>query len=144
MTPVAAQTRESAPSPPAVPWVLIGWFAALIAVCYLPVLVRLVGQWSTDEDMGHGYFVPVLAGYIAWQKLEEFFAAPAKPSWWGLALVIYAAVQLCVATLGAELFLARTALVFSIIGAVWFLGGTARLRVMKFPLLLLFFMVPIP
>ena len=33
---------------------------------------------------------------------------------------------------------------FSIIGAVWFLNGTHRLRVMAFPLFLLFFMVPIP
>ena len=46
--------------------------------------------------------------------------------------------------LGAELFLARTAIVLSIIGATWFLGGTERLRVLAFPLFLLFFMVPIP
>ncbi len=144
MTPAAAKPRESAPFPSAVPWAAFGWFAALIVVCYLPVLIRLVSQWNNDEDMGHGYFVPVIAGYIAWQKLDEFFAAPAKPNWLGLALVIYAAMQLCVATLGAELFLARTALVFSIIGAVWFLGGTRRLRIMAFPLFLLFFMVPIP
>jgi len=49
-----------------------------------------------------------------------------------------------VATLGAELFLARTAIVLSIIGAVWFLGGTQRLKILGFPLFLLFFMVPIP
>jgi exosortase len=123
---------------------LIAWFGVLVVICYLPVIIRLVSQWSTDEDMGHGYFVPVLAGYIAWQKLDEFLSEPARPSWLGLALVIYSALQVCVATLGAELFLARTALVLSIIGTVWFLGGTRRLRVMAFPLFLLFFMVPIP
>jgi exosortase len=122
----------------------MGWFATLIALCYWPVLVRLVSQWNNDEDMGHGFFVPILAAYIAWQKRDEFLAEPAKPSWLGLALVIYAGVQLCVATLGAELFLARTAIVLSIIGAVLFLGGTKRSRVMAFPLFLLFFMIPIP
>src|SRR5262249_23512018 len=94
--------------------------------------------------MSHGFFVPVLAAYIAWQKRADFMAAPVRPNWWGLVLVAYAAFQVCVATLGAELFLARTAIVLSIIGAVWFLGGDTRLQVMAFPLFLLFFMVPIP
>jgi exosortase len=144
MTPAAVSPPERSVAPPSIPWVVMGWFAALIGVCYLPVLTHLIEQWNSDEDMGHGFFVPVLAGYIAWQKRDEFLAEPAKPSWLGLALVLYAALQLGIATLGAELFLARTALVLSIIGAVWFLGGVKRLRVMAFPLFLLFFMVPIP
>ena len=56
----------------------------------------------------------------------------------------WAGFQLYIATLGAELFLARTSLVISIIGAVVLLGGTAYARVFAFPLFLLFFMVPIP
>src|SRR5580700_119366 len=99
----------------AIPWAVLGWFGALLFVCYLPVLVHLIAQWNNDEDVGHGFFVPILAGYIAWQKRDQFLAEPAKPSWPGLALVFYAAVQLCIATLGAELFLARTAMIFSII-----------------------------
>jgi exosortase len=53
-------------------------------------------------------------------------------------------LQLYVATLGAELFLARTAFVISVIGMVLLLGGTRYVRVLGFPLFLLFFMVPIP
>jgi exosortase len=122
----------------------LGWLGALIAICYWPVLVRLVSQWNSDEDMGHGFFVPIVAGYIAWQLRDKFLAIPAKPNWWGLALVIYAGFQLLVATLGAELFLQRTAIVLSIVGAIWFLGGTERLKIMAFPLFVLLFMVPIP
>ena|SRR5579872_3526654 len=144
MTPAADIPVRRDPSSSGVPWMALGWFAALIALCYWPVMVRLVTQWNNDDDMGHGFFVPILAAYIAWQKKDEFLAQPAKPNWLGLLLVIYAGLQLCVATLGAELFLARTAIVLSIIGAVLFLGGTKRLTVMAFPLFLLFFMVPIP
>jgi exosortase len=43
-----------------------------------------------------------------------------------------------------ELFTARTALVVTLIGVVWTVGGTPVLRKLAFPLLLLFFMVPIP
>ena len=58
--------------------------------------------------------------------------------------MLWAGLQLYIATLGAELFLARTSFVFSIIGAVLLLGGTQYLRIFSFPLFLLFFMVPIP
>jgi exosortase len=144
MTPVADKTIDRNLSALSTSWTALAWFGALISLCYWPVLARLISQWSFDEDMGHGFFVPVLAGYIAWQKLDEFLAEPSKPNWFGLALVMWAGLQLCLATLGAELFLARTAIVLSIIGAVLFLGGTKRLRIMGFPLFLLFFMIPIP
>ena len=40
------------------------WFFSLLVLCYAPVLWRLVNQWNNDDDMGHGFFVPVIAGYI--------------------------------------------------------------------------------
>ncbi len=72
------------------------------------------------------------------------FALQGKHSYLGLAIVIFAAVQLWVGTLGAELFLARTAFIEAVVGSVLFLGGWQALRVLRFPLLLLCFMVPIP
>src|SRR5262245_20030315 len=144
MTPVIDQSPEREASMIGAQWAALVWFAALVSICYWPVLTQLVSQWNNDEDMSHGFFVPILAAYIAWQKRTELLNTPARASWWGLALVVYAGLQVFVATLGAELFLARTAIVFSIIGAVWFLGGTERLRVIAFPLFLMFFMVPIP
>jgi exosortase len=131
------------PSRP-LPWAAMAWFGLLLIVSYAPVLQRLVSQWAYDEDMGHGFFVPVVAGYIAWQKRQELLSAASSPCWWGLVLVAYGALQLAVATLGAELFLARTAFVISLIGVVLTLGGWRLLRLLAFPLFLLFFMVPIP
>jgi exosortase len=146
-----SSAAKSLPTPSAeprlgadIPWVSVAWFLALLILCYAPVLSRLVALWNNDEDMGHGFFVPAIAAYIAWQKRGELFAQPLRMNWWGLALVLYAGAQLWIATLGAELFLARTAFVLSIAGSVLFLGGTRALRVLAFPIALLFFMVPIP
>jgi len=50
------------------PWGAVVWFGALLIACYAPVLTRLAQQWLADEDMGHGFFVPLVAGYIAWQR----------------------------------------------------------------------------
>jgi exosortase len=104
----------------------------------------LVAQWYGDADMGHGFFVPVIAGYIAWQRRDQIAGRLPQPNWWGLAIMIWAGLQLYLATLGAEVFLARTSLVISLIGAVLLLGGKQYLRIFAFPLFLLFFMIPIP
>lgn len=126
------------------PWVAWAWFAALLLCCYAPVLWRLVQQWDSDPDMGHGFFVPLVVGFIVWQKRSDLLALKPEPNWWGLAVVLYAGLQLYIATLGAELFLARTAFVISVIGIVLLLGGTVWVRALAFPLFLLFFMIPIP
>jgi len=131
-------------TPQSFSWITISWVSALLLLCYAPVLKALLVQWYDDPDMGHGFFVPAIAGYIAWQLRDRISDKPAVPNWWGLALMIWAAVQLYIATLGAELFLARTSFVISIIGSVLLLGGTEYLKIFGFPLFLLFFMVPIP
>jgi exosortase len=144
MTPALTGSPESAKTQPPFSWITISWVAVLMAVCYAPVLNRLISQWYDDPDMGHGFFVPLIAGYIAWQSKDKVANLAAKPNWWGALIMVWAALQLYIATLGAELFLARTSLVISIIGAVLLIGGTKYVRVFAFPLFLLFFMVPIP
>ncbi|HTT65017.1 MAG TPA: exosortase [Bryobacteraceae bacterium] len=139
--PSPATTEPHLKRLPRAAWI---WFGALLLASYAPVLWRLVRQWDSDPDMGHGFFVPIVAGFIAWQKREQLLALDPRPNWWGLAVLLYGGLQLCIATLGAELFLARTAFVISVIGVILLLGGAAWLRTLAFPLFLLFFMIPIP
>ena len=127
-----------------VPWVAFAWFGGLLILGYAPVLWALVRQWNNDADMGHGFFVPVMAALIAWQKKDLLLAEKPAPNWWGMVIVIYAGLQLYIGTLGVELFLSRTAFVITLIGITLLLGGTRALRILAFPLFLLFFMVPIP
>jgi exosortase len=142
MTP--AVNREAAPSVSVRSWWPVFWFGVLLILCYLPVLTSLVVQWETNEDMGHGFFVPVIAGYIAWQKKDELAALRPKPHWLGLVIVIWSAFQLTVGILGTEMFLARTAFVFAAVGSVLFLGGVPYVRALALPLVLLLFMIPLP
>lgn len=126
------------------PWPKVAWFGALLLVSYTPILWALAKQWDTDPDMSHGFFVPFITAFLIWQRRSEIAAIKPRPNWWGLAVVVYGTLQLFIATLGAELFLARTAFVITLFGVVWMLGGTLILRKTAFPLFLLFFMVPIP
>jgi exosortase len=94
--------------------------------------------------MGHGFFVPLVAGYIVWKRRDELLALKPEPRWWGLVVVLLGALLLVIATLGAEVFLARLSFVVTLTGMVWMLGGPPFLRKLGFPLLLLLFMMPIP
>jgi exosortase len=139
MTPVV----ESAPRTH-LPWKHLAWFGMLMLACYAPILRALVRQWDADPDMSHGFFVPLVAGFIVWQKRAELLAMKPEPNWWGLALVVYGGFQLLLGALAVELFLTRTAILFTLIGAVWFMGGDRILKKLAFPLFLCFFMIPIP
>ena len=125
-------------------WIPMAWFGALVLVCYAPVLKALVLNWHANPDMGHGFFVPVIAGFIVWQRREELLSLKPRPCWWGLPVVIFGSMLVIVATLGVEVFLGRAAFVVTVIGIVWLLGGTLVLKKVGFPLFLLFFMIPIP
>jgi exosortase len=139
MTPVSEIPRKTP-----LPWVQIAWFAALAIACYAPILYRLALQWSDDPDMGHGFFVPLVVGMIVWQRREDLAATEIRPSWWGLLVILLGAAQMVLGTLGVELFTSRMAFVVTVIGTVWFLGGTALVKKLAFPLALLFLMIPIP
>jgi exosortase len=140
------QLSERPPVVPAapVPWAAFAWFGILLIVAYFPVLQNLVEQWSTDEDVGHGFFVPIVAAFIAWQRRDEILSIEYKPAWWGLGVMAWAALQGYVGVLGAELFLQRTSFLEALVGLLLVVGGTRLVRVLAFPLLLLPFMIPIP
>jgi exosortase len=139
MTPALETPRKSQ-----WPWAPIAWFGALLITCYFPILRALAIQWNNDADMSHGFFVPIVAAFIVWQRREEILAIPPRPNWWGLAVVIWGGLQLWLGALAAELFVSRTAFVVTLIGVVWLLGGNRILRQLAFPLFLCFFMIPIP
>jgi exosortase D (VPLPA-CTERM-specific) len=120
------------------------WLGLLLIGVYGPLLAGLARQWSTDPDMSHGFFVLPVVAFVVWRRRAELAAIDAKPNWWGLVVVAWGAVQMLLGTLAAQIFIARTAFLLSLTGAVLFLGGTRVLKILAFPLLLLLFLFPIP
>lgn len=49
------------------------WWPALVVVIalWLPVLWRLRVAWALDPELGYGWAVPVLAGYLGWLRWKE-------------------------------------------------------------------------
>lgn len=145
--PLSAEQSQQTPSaaiPASIPWAPLLWCGTLLVVTYLPILAFMARQWNNDDDMGHGFFVPLVALYVVWQMRDSLLAVKSNPSWLGLVLLVWGGLQMAVGMLGAELFLQRTAFVVSLVGAIVFLRGWPMLRALRFPLVMLLFMIPIP
>ena len=123
---------------------MLAWLTALWIAANFPIVYRLVEQWSYDADVGHGFFVPLVSGYIAWQRRDEIAKLKLKTSWWGVPVMLFGALQGYLGSLAAEQFLQRTSLIELLLGAILLLGGMKLIRALAFPLLLLPFMIPIP
>ena len=126
------------------PLVEMAWFLALLTLLFLPVLSTMVKEWATLEEMGHGFFVPLVVGYMVWNDRERILAQPVKPCPAASLLLIWAFFQMILGFLGADFFVARTAFLIALVGVVWTLAGTAVLRTLLFPLFVLLFMIRIP
>jgi exosortase len=140
--PITARTPASDPVlPPAWQTALI---AALLLWLYYPTLIHLVGQWWTDPNFSHGFFVPLFSAFVVWQERSRLARLSPQPSWWGLLLIGLGLCVLIVGQLGAELFLSRLSLLIVLAGLIVLFLGWTLFRVLLFPWAFLLLMIPIP
>ncbi|MFP8873712.1 MAG: exosortase/archaeosortase family protein [Myxococcota bacterium] len=121
-----------------------GAAVALAVAVYLPILWFMVQHWRAVDDYSHGFLIVPLAIYFAYERRDKLKIAPIEGSWWGLAPLALSAISLTVGRLGVELMSMRAAFVLTIIGLVLLLLGRHVFRILAFPLLFLFLMVPLP
>ena len=50
--------------------------AGLLAVLYAPVLKQMVVQWWEDPNYGHGFIVPLFAGYVLYERRHALRNVP--------------------------------------------------------------------
>jgi exosortase len=117
---------------------------AILGVLYTPVLKALVINWVQDPDYGHGFLVPVFAGYALWRSRRRWQNLTPEPSNFGLPVILFGIALLIVGSLGAELFLTRASLLVILAGMVLYLFGGKTLFAVAFPLSYLVFMIPLP
>jgi exosortase len=109
-----------------------------------PILYHMILHWSASDDYSHGFLVAPLAIYFAWERRRELRRATVKPSWLGVVPLALGALALMIGRLGVELMAMRTAFVLTIIGLCLLFLGRQISRILAFPLLFLFMMVPLP
>ena len=124
-------------------YVACGLIVALFGI-YFPILRNMVHHWSIVEDYQHGFIVAPLALFFAYERRWDLEEAQIKGSWLGLLPLLIGLASLTIGRLGTELMTMRWGFVFTLIGLVVLLLGREIFKILAFPLLFLFLMVPLP
>lgn len=118
--------------------------AVLLGAVYWKILRALSIQWWDDANYSHGFLVPLFSLYLVWQQREALRTLPRAGSLLGVPVILAGIGALILGDLGAENFLMRSSLIVIIAGLILFHLGTQVFRKVLFPLVFLFFMVPLP
>ncbi len=125
-------------------WALLAAMLLFLVGSYWDTLVLTGKMLTFSEDMAHGFFAPIVAGYIAWQRRHSAFSSPEISSPWGLAVLMLAAPLGLAAMLGGSSTVSRFAFLISLSGCILVAGGYRAFRTLLLPLSLLLFTFPIP
>ena len=123
---------------------VVAAFATLLGLLYANVLPDLVQDWWDDPNYSHGFLVPLFSAYLVYLRRASILATELRPSWWGLAPILFGIGSLVLGQVGAEAFVSRASLIVILAGLTLFHAGWPMLRAVMFPLAFLLFMVPLP
>lgn len=116
----------------------------LLLASFIPIYPHLVWTWLNHSDNSHGILVPLVSAYFIWQKREKLRSAQVSHSNWGGVILLVSMGLYLVCYTGAVTVVSRAMIVSSLVGLVLFTLGGEYFRLLTFPLLYLFFMVPVP
>ncbi|MDM8555785.1 exosortase/archaeosortase family protein [Desulfococcaceae bacterium HSG7] len=111
---------------------------------FMHTLIKLVGDWSTDDNYSHGFFIPFITGYMIWQEKEKLARIKPEPDNLGLLFIAAGMMLHIVGNIGAELFTMRFAIIVTIWGLIVYIFGRPVSKIIVIPIAYLIFMVPIP
>lgn len=127
--------------------------ALLLVVFGWQTILLLANVYEGSEDYSHGFVVPLVSLYAAWEIRKKYRDETYLPSWWGLPVVLAGALLLLVGHwyryallpggLGVQ-SMVGLGLLIVIFGLALSLGGTALVTRFAFPLCYLCFCVPLP
>ncbi|MGE5301902.1 MAG: exosortase C-terminal domain/associated protein EpsI [Alphaproteobacteria bacterium] len=118
--------------------------ATAFGLLYGPLVPGLVNDWYTYSPYSYGFLVPVIAGYLAWQKRERLKTLPVSPSYWGLLTLAAAVLLLLMGRVIADSFVMRVSMVLAIPALVQATLGNRFLKELGFPICYLALMIPVP
>jgi len=115
-----------------------------LAIIYYPVALALVQVWIENDNYSHGFFIPIISGYMIYSMRNELRLNSFKPCNFGIIILLFGLLQLLIGKIGSEFFVQRTSLLLVFIGITLFLFGTFHAKKILLPILYLIFMVPLP
>jgi exosortase B len=121
---------------------LVALVAGLLAL-YVPVFFTLARTLWREEDYAHGPIILAVAVYLLWRSRDRLVPGRGRPFVGGAVLVLGLVLYFIGQSQSLPLF-STASLIPVVAGAIGILGGWPALRAFAFPILFLFFLMPLP
>ncbi len=139
--PAASATNSRELRSRLLPWICL----ALFVLAFAPTVAWLCYRWTLGIwYTGHAGLVPAIVAYLAYQELRKPPFHQPTGSAWGFVLLVPSTLLLVFDSAMGTQLLAAIALVLALPGLSLLLLGTAWTKRLVFPLLIAWFMLPIP
>lgn len=126
--------------------VLVGGLALIstVLICYGEILFELAKQWTTNPNYSHGFVIPILSGYLIWEKKDTLRLSAVDPALLGLPVLTLGLLLLVFGKAASIFFAMSLSFLIVLLSLLLFVLGTDITKSCLFPLSYLLFMIPLP
>ncbi|MBI1284106.1 MAG: exosortase A [Thiobacillus sp.] len=138
---------ESLPATARNGWLLPGVLALgsllLLTAMFWPTFHSMVEVWERSETFTHGFLIFPISAWLIWRKRHALARIEPRTDLRGLVLLALAGAGWLLADAGSVNVVAQYAFIAILIAAIWTLLGWEVVCASFFPLMFLFFAVPV-
>jgi len=117
---------------------------ALVLVAFAPTIPELVGEWIDRPEFSHGFLMPLVAGWVLWERRSTLRSLPRRDSVLGWGIVAVSMAFLLLGEMKLTFYLKPVAFVLSLFGLVWAFRGWQGVRAFAPAFIPLCLMCPLP
>ncbi|WOI53290.1 VPLPA-CTERM-specific exosortase XrtD [Parvularcula sp. LCG005] len=117
---------------------------AVVAFAFWAALGNLWFRWGQAQELNHSYFLPLVAGWMLWERRRILPMSAGKPSLFGLIPMIGGCLLLYVGALTHIFLLQHLGFMAILVALPLMLGGFSLFAVMIVPIAYMIFMIPPP
>lgn len=143
------QPPSTTPSPAGFnlrPLYIIAALALVSLFAFSSGVENLFKRWGEQQELSHGYFLPIIAGWMLWARREALSQSLGKPELIGVAGVAASAIVLVLSelTVTSLMIFQQLAMLLLFSSLALALGGWSIFRLTLLPIGFMLFMVPPP
>ena len=126
--------------------ILLAVLTAAFVFAFFNGIENLFQRWGQQQELSHGYFLPLIAGWMLWARRDALMQSLGKPVSLGLAGVAISAIVLMLSeiTVTSLMIFQHGAMILLFASAALALGGWSVFWLSLLPIAYLVFMVPPP
>jgi len=114
----------------------------LLSFLYFQTFIWLVNSWLSHSYYSHGFLIPLVSGFIFWEKRHQLKQANPFPP--GILVIALGLALHVIGLLSSLNFLSAISFMVVLSGLVLYFWGNKGLQALLFPICFLIFMIPFP